>query len=977
MHKPSIDATRRAKLNQLLDAALDQPKSDRAAWVSALAPEFAGLVPQLRELLSRASEVETNDFLNTLPALSLSEADPGPADAQCEQVGDLVGPYRLIRKLGDGGMGTVWLAERSDGIVNRDVALKLPHGAWKRAGLVERMAREREILAALSHPHIARLYDAGLTAEGQPYLALEYVEGVPLDAYCRDNALDIRSRLDLFTQVASAVAYAHSKLIIHRDLKPANILVTAASQVRLLDFGIAKLLAEGQAQETKLTQLSGRALTLDYASPEQVIGAPLTIASDVYSLGVVLYELLSGARLYKLKRESRGALEDAIVQGEPCAPSVAAADARVVKQLRGDLDTIVLKAIRKNPLERYVTVHALIDDIERYLTSRPVLAQRDSVWYRLNKFVARNTLTVSAASAVVVAIVIGASVVAWQSSIARDEKSRADEVKEFIASVFREADPTRGAGDVLSAAELLRQAEQRLATRPAASRTSLELLTIISESLFGLQQNADAARVANKALAAHSSNENEPALKARLHLVLSRSFEYLGRNDEAREELARADAMLAGIEEDNRQLMIELKLHSAALALASADYESAERLANEALAAARKLYGPRSSQGATALQLSSQAYLFTQRGPLAVESSHRAFELMRELHGDDLTHPLVIDSAMYYSQALAFIGDFDAAADVIRTASDHAVEVFGENNRMVGELFARAVPPELERGAVRYAALTARRSLDIYLQEAKQDTLIHASRARLLGHSLLAARAGDDAVDSLREAVRLSAISDPGRATHLARASFGMALVLAGQVNLGEKELQATLQASAPKTRAHHQAMRHLGTLARLQGRSDEAVRWLEPAIAEASLERTHRNDLASGLVEIGLAKLELGQAATAQSFFVRAQTLYREFQTQHTTPAHADLLVGMARVLMMNKKHADALPLLEKATGFWDDFDKENRSAGEAAYWLGHCQFELGRKAEARVAFQRVETLLAGSTIPADVRWATLARER
>ena len=212
--------------------------------------------------------------------------------------------------------------------------------------------------------------------------------GRPIDEYCRDRQLDVRARLRLFAQVAAAVAYAHGKLIVHRDLKPSNILVTADGQVRLLDFGIAKLLEEDHAKETRLTELSGRALTPDYASPEQILGEPLTIASDVYSLGVILYELLSGTRPYKLKRDSRGALEDAIVQTDPAPPS-AVVDEQAGKALRGDLDTIVLKALKKRPEERYLTVHAFADDIDRYLDGRPVLARPDSARYRLGKFIAR------------------------------------------------------------------------------------------------------------------------------------------------------------------------------------------------------------------------------------------------------------------------------------------------------------------------------------------------------------------------------------------------------------------------------------------------------------------------------------------------------------------------------------------------------------------------------------------------------------
>ncbi|MGH8240395.1 MAG: serine/threonine-protein kinase, partial [Steroidobacteraceae bacterium] len=290
MSKLGLDIASWSDLERLLDEALDRPAAARAAWLDSLDSQFDALKPQLRALLARAAEVETSDFLATLPSVAL-EATPAT-----DESGRTIGAYRLVRELGRGGMGSVWLAERVDGLIDRPVALKLPH-LIAHSGLAERMARERAILAALNHPHIARLYDAGLGDDGQPYLALEYVAGRPLDVHCRsgDNGqpLDLRARLRLFLQVVNAVAYAHGKLIIHRDLKPANILVTAEGEVRLLDFGIAKLLEDGVAHDSALTELGPRALTPDYASPEQIRGEPLTVAADVYALGVLLYELLT------------------------------------------------------------------------------------------------------------------------------------------------------------------------------------------------------------------------------------------------------------------------------------------------------------------------------------------------------------------------------------------------------------------------------------------------------------------------------------------------------------------------------------------------------------------------------------------------------------------------------------------------------------------------------------------------------------
>src|SRR5215467_9256332 len=248
MPKLDIDADTWSALNTLLDRALDLAPTDRMPWIEALGPEYAALKPRLRDLISRADGLRTSQILDTIPRFpDLPDEGDGPSPAGA---GDIVGPYRLIRKLGEGGMGTVWLAERNDGMIPCPVALKLPRGWWRRAPLAERMAREREILATLNHPNIARLYDAGITTEGQPYLALEYVEGRRIDEFLAERSLDLRRLLALFLQVTDAVAHAHSQLVVHRDLKPSNILVTDGGQARLLDFGIAKLLEEGEARET-------------------------------------------------------------------------------------------------------------------------------------------------------------------------------------------------------------------------------------------------------------------------------------------------------------------------------------------------------------------------------------------------------------------------------------------------------------------------------------------------------------------------------------------------------------------------------------------------------------------------------------------------------------------------------------------------------------------------------------------------------
>lgn len=472
-----------AEAFQLLDEALELSPAARAAWLDKLGRERAEIHKLVAELLEQRAEIDSGSFMKSLPQFShlgsLVESEETPAAGLKE--GDAIGPYRLIRELGVGGMGAVWLAERADGALKRAVALKLPHPGPFQQQLAERFRRERDILAGLTHPHIARLYDAGATSSGQPYLALEYVEGMPLNDYCARKQLDIPARLELFLQVLSAVQYAHTNLVLHRDLKPSNILVTADGNVQLLDFGIAKFMSGNETRETELTEMGGRALTPDYASPEQILGAPLSTASDVYSLGVILYELLSGARPYKLKRGTRGELEDAILATDSPRPSVAlkkrmaSAELQVVKRVReleGDLDVICLKALKKEPHARFPTVAAFAAEIERHRQNLPIETRSDSKLYTAQRFVSRHRTVVALSAFAVVALVAGmitalmqANRASHEADIARAQSARAKAAEQFLTRLFTanstdQADPQ--AGQRLTARELLDRGAERI-----------------------------------------------------------------------------------------------------------------------------------------------------------------------------------------------------------------------------------------------------------------------------------------------------------------------------------------------------------------------------------------------------------------------------------------------------------------------------------------------------------------------------------
>lgn len=469
MSFPSDNAATWSALQGLLETALALPEVDRLVWL-----ERSGQVPdELREPLRRLLEVQagidTRAFVATFP-----KSDAGLTPATPVLIGDMVGPYRLLQELGDGGMGSVWLAERADGQLKRKVALKLPRLAWA-SDLAGRMARERDILGSLEHPNIARLYDAGLDQHGRPFLALEYVEGQRLDRYCDEHRLTLEGRVRLFLQVLDAVQYAHVNLVLHRDLKPANVLVNQRGEVRLLDFGIAKLIAEdsGNGVNEPRSESVSRAMTPRFASPEQVQNVRLTLASDIYSLGVVLYEILIGASPLITNNGSRAEFEIAIVDSRLRTPSRAKFDGdiahnrraspqRLSRTLRGDLDAIILKALARYPADRYVSAEAMRADLVRWLEGRPVEATPPSRLVALRKFIARNAAAVSFGSAAVTAIVVVAAIAVLQAREARLESQRATATRDFVLSLFENANPELHGGRDVTVRELLTVVETRL-----------------------------------------------------------------------------------------------------------------------------------------------------------------------------------------------------------------------------------------------------------------------------------------------------------------------------------------------------------------------------------------------------------------------------------------------------------------------------------------------------------------------------------
>jgi eukaryotic-like serine/threonine-protein kinase len=428
-----VEAERWQRLEEIFQSALDHPPQSRATWLDSACGDDIELRCEVDSLLA-AHEAGDFDFTRAAFAEALQVLEQRTARVQ---EGQRIGPYRIVRELGRGGMGRVYLAARADQAFEKQVAIKLVERGLDTEEVTRRFESERHILARLDHPNITRIIDGGTTADGLPFIVMDYVEGQPIDEYCDAHALDVDARLRLFQGVCAAVHYAHQHLVIHRDIKPANVLVTSEGVPRLLDFGIAKLLA-AEAEPSKATRTILRRLTPEYASPEQVRGEALSTASDVYSLGVLLYRLLAGQSPYRTPAASASVLERAICDDHPERPSLAVARAqrvpagqgtpdRLRRRLAGDLDNIALMALRKEPQRRYASVEQLSHDIGRYLAKLPVMARADTARYRAGKFLARHRIGVAATAVMIVLLIAGVVGTSWQARVARAERARAQQ----------------------------------------------------------------------------------------------------------------------------------------------------------------------------------------------------------------------------------------------------------------------------------------------------------------------------------------------------------------------------------------------------------------------------------------------------------------------------------------------------------------------------------------------------------------------
>jgi serine/threonine protein kinase/tetratricopeptide (TPR) repeat protein len=511
---PPLAPERWQRVNQLFLDAVDRPPAARAAWLDEQCAGDDELRREVESLLSADMPPESDTPL-------VHAVDAAIAQTAAARVGaaQLVGPYRILRKIGEGGMATVFLAVRDGDDFAQRVAIKVVRSTLGGEAL-QRFRAERQILASLEHPSIARLLDGGTTPDGTAYLAMEYVEGVPIDEYCRDRQLSVRERLLLFCRVCDSVSHAHRSLVVHRDIKPSNILVTGDGTPKLLDFGIAKLIADDAPGGAPITMTGMRVLTPEYASPEQVRGEPITTAADVYSLGVLLFELLTGQRPLAFATRQAAEIERVVCTVEPRKPSTMAASGKDARQLAGDLDVIVLTALRKEPARRYASASHLAEDIRRHLDGLTVSA-RPATWrYRSGRFVRRHRAAVGAAAVFAVVVIGFAGALLVQNRRVSDERDAAEQVTNLLLEMYAAYDPTASRGSRVTAQELLDRGALRIQSELRGQpRVQARMLDRFGSVYNNIGLSDRAIDVLRSSLAVRQANGDGETLEAAVTLT--------------------------------------------------------------------------------------------------------------------------------------------------------------------------------------------------------------------------------------------------------------------------------------------------------------------------------------------------------------------------------------------------------------------------------------------------------------------------
>lgn len=680
-------------VERLFHEALELPPEERASFLEAHAPDDA-VRDEVLVLLAHDAE----------PAAPLRATPDELAAAAGLLAAPLTGrtlrPYRILEPIGQGGMGTVYRAVRED--LGNHVALKVVRGAFGDPVRLARFRQEQRVLARLEHEHIARLLDAGVASDQTPYLVMEYIEGTPITEWCDARGLDVEARLRLFLDVCDAVAFAHRHAVVHRDIKPSNVLVTEDGRVKLLDFGIAKLL-EDDAFDAVQTATTARILSPAYAAPEQILGEPITTATDVHGLGALLYELLAGVP----PRESQGsgtpATWTAALREDVVVPSVAARRAARsdagrasdrARRLAGDLDAICLRALEREPARRYAAVELLRDDIARHLAGHPISARLPTLRYRAGKFIRRHALGVSVAVAIILLLAGGLAAVTWQARRAERALAVAEELVDYLVGLFEASDPEEAQGRTITARELLAEGTARARELDARPEVQTRLLDAMARAYLGLGDYALADSLATLALErGRALRTNHRAEYADRLVTLAQTRRAVGRELEAEALMREALELRRRILGERHDLTTQAMLELAWLLHERTGYDEAERLAREALDARIARHGPVNDEVATAMEALGTILWYSGRDLAQAEALYREASSIRErLWGPD--DHRVAGVLVLLAGILPVLGKGEEAEAAARRALEIRRAIYGDDHPLtisVHNHIARAV----------------------------------------------------------------------------------------------------------------------------------------------------------------------------------------------------------------------------------------------------------------------------------------------
>lgn len=831
--------------------------------------------------------------------------------------GQRIGVWRVVRRIGTGGMGAVYLAQRESGDFAQRAALKLVKRGMDSDEITRRFQGERRILARLEHPNIARLLDGGATGDGHPWFCMEYVEGQPITEYCDSHRLSIEARLALFATVCATVHYAHRNLVVHRDLKPSNIMVADDGTVKLLDFGIAKLLGAGDTGEATLTYAGLRPMTPRYASPEQVRGEPVTTATDVYSLGVILYELLCGQPPYR-EGLTGPALEGEILSTTPPRPSAMAKRAArpdpPTGRLTVELDDICLMALRKEPERRYASAEAMREDVERHLSGRSVRATRDTVGYRARKFIGRNRAGVLAATGVLSILTMFAVLYVTQLRSERNraqmEALKATEVASFLRGLFAVSDPARAEGKDLTARELLDQGAERveleLAGQPGVQAAMMHVIGDVYHQLGYLDQSQsllERAVARRRAILGPNHPDVAQSLRALGQLLVTRG-EPAKAVTLLRESLAIQQASLGPKHPEVGETLLRLGYaHNSA-----SEYDSAVAVYNRALEQRRRQFGDTALPVAEVNASLAHTLLFQEQYAAAESLFREALAVFRDSLSE--LHPKVRDNTYYLGEVLKRLGDYTAAESIFREMLRLDVKVLG------GEHYD--VATDLNSLGQLLGTVAKFEAADTFFQRAL------AMRRRIFGREnrFVAQTLGDYGLMKMNE-------GDVVASDSLLRQGIAMT-----RRTLGDGHAHLELMIS------------NLSALAVVQGDFEDGRLHATDVIkrsqkrGSAALYATHARLLALSLAG-------LGQRDSADRMFRRSlESNRKRLPSKH--PGLANSLIPYGSFLVVSGRAAEAEPLLREGLALLEHpFSGDHYLVAEARSELGLCLARLGRRAE------------------------------